>query len=250
MANPRSDKNYTRISNEILEALASAKLSSYEFRIIIAILRKTYGFHKKKDWISLSQFSDLTGIKLSHISRTIKKLKEKNIILKNGKITGIQKDYERWNLPKQVNVFTQIGKKKLPKQGYTKEKKENIQNKYIYSREDIKTIISYLNEKTEKNFKVTTRKTQELIQARFSEGFTLDDFKKVIDIKTAQWGKDSKMNLYLRPETLFGVKFEGYLNEKTTVQANVKIKKHFANEREYSKEDRVQIENNFYGQKQ
>ena len=246
MANPQGNKNYTRIANGILEALASAKLSSYEFRIIIAILRKTYGFQKKKDWISLSQFSAVTGIKLSHISRTIKKLKEKNMILKNGKITGIQKDYERWNLPKQVNEFTQTGKKKLPKQGYTKEKKETIQNKYIYSREDIKTIISYLNEKTEKNFKDTTKKTQELIRARLSEGFTLDDFKKVIDIKAIQWRLDPKMNLYLRPETLFGLKFEGYLNEKTTGIINGGFKKHFANERYYSDEDRKAIEKKFY----
>ncbi len=246
MANPQGDKNYTRISNGILEALATAKLSNYEFRILMVILRKTYGFQKKKDWISLSQFSAVTGIKLSHISRTIKKLKEKNIILKNGRTTGMQKDYERWNLPKQVNEFTQTGKKKLPKQGDTKENKETIQNKDIYCRKEVKIIISYLNEKTEKNFKDTTKKTQELIRARINEGFTIDDFKKVIDIKAIQWKEDPKMNLYLRPETLFGLKFEGYLNEKTTGVINGGFKKHFANERYYTDEDRKAIEEKFY----
>lgn len=106
--------------------------------------------------------------------------------------------------------------------GYDKnvQNKEDIKhiyktdNKYTYCREEVKIIISYLNEKTEKNFKDATKKTQELIKARFSEGFTLDDFKKVIDIKATKWRKDPKMNLYLRPETLFGVKFESYLNEK------------------------------------
>ena len=75
-------------------------------------------------------------------------------------------------------------------------------------------IISYLNEKAGKSYKHKTAKTRTLIKARFKDGFTIDDFKQVIDIKTAQWLKDVNMNQYLRPETLFGTKFEGYLNEK------------------------------------
>lgn len=75
-------------------------------------------------------------------------------------------------------------------------------------------IVSYLNEKAGKSFKHKTAKTRSLIKARFKDGFTIDDFKQVIDIKTAQWLTDPNMNQYLRPETLFGNKFEGYLNEK------------------------------------
>lgn len=75
-------------------------------------------------------------------------------------------------------------------------------------------IISYLNEKAGKSYKHKTAKTRTLIKARFKDGFILEDFKQVIDIKTAQWLTDSNMNQYLRPETLFGTKFEGYLNEK------------------------------------
>ncbi|QWG87405.1 conserved phage C-terminal domain-containing protein, partial [Bacillus mycoides] len=75
-------------------------------------------------------------------------------------------------------------------------------------------IVSYLNEKAGKSYKHKTAKTRTLIKARFKDGFTLEDFKQVIDIKTAQWLTDSNMNQYLRPETLFGTKFEGYLNEK------------------------------------
>lgn len=81
-------------------------------------------------------------------------------------------------------------------------------------------IIDYLNSKIGTHYRATTRKTQSLIKARMNEGFTVDDFKKVIDNKSAEWGKDSKMNKYLRPETLFGTKFESYLN-----QAAVKTKK-------------------------
>lgn len=74
-------------------------------------------------------------------------------------------------------------------------------------------IIDYLNQKTGKHFKATSEENRRNIRARFKKGFTVDDFKKVIDIKTDQWINDKKMSIYLRPSTLFGSKFEGYLNE-------------------------------------
>lgn len=95
-------------------------------------------------------------------------------------------------------------------------------NKYI--KEDYNDIISYLNLKTNSSYKPTTPKTRELIKARYNEGFNIDDFKQVIDNKVNAWGKDKKMSIYLRPETLFSNKFEGYLNEKTKqTTKNLKI---------------------------
>lgn len=76
-----------------------------------------------------------------------------------------------------------------------------------------KEIIDYLNLKANTNYKYTTSKTQTLIKARYNEGFIIDDFKRVIDNKTSEW-KDTEMEKYLRPETLFGTKFESYLNQK------------------------------------
>ena len=75
-------------------------------------------------------------------------------------------------------------------------------------------VIDYLNKRTGKQYKHTTKKTQSLIRARTKEGFNLDDFKQVIDNMSDQWLEDKKMNQYLRPETLFGTKFEGYLNQQ------------------------------------
>lgn len=75
-------------------------------------------------------------------------------------------------------------------------------------------IIFYLNEKCITRYRDSTAKTRTLIKARFEEKFTLDDFKKVIDNKSAEWLTDEKMNKFLRPVTLFGTKFESYLNEK------------------------------------
>lgn len=77
-------------------------------------------------------------------------------------------------------------------------------------------VVGYLNQKTGKNFKHTSKVTQRHIRARLAEGFTVSDFKQVIDKKCSDWLRDQKMKEYLRPETLFGTKFESYLNSKTT----------------------------------
>ena len=83
-----------------------------------------------------------------------------------------------------------------------------------------KEITDYLNKKAETNYRHTGKKTQTLIKTRYSEGFNLDDFKKVIDIKVNEWLNDKSMNKYLRPETLFGTKFESYLNQKQKVRSS------------------------------
>ena len=81
-------------------------------------------------------------------------------------------------------------------------------------REDIYiSVISHLNEKAGTSYRASSQATRELINGRLSEGFTVDDFKKVIDKKCAEW-KGGDMEKYLRPETLFKrSKFESYLNE-------------------------------------
>jgi len=76
-------------------------------------------------------------------------------------------------------------------------------------------IITYLNDKTNSSYKPESKKTTELIKARWNEGFLLEDFKQVIDLKTEEWLQDPFWSKYLRPETLFGPKFESYCNQKT-----------------------------------
>jgi len=75
-------------------------------------------------------------------------------------------------------------------------------------------IIMYLNLKAATKYKSNGQKTRDLIKARWNNGFVLEDFKTVIDKKCLQWLDDPNNNQYLRPETLFGNKFEGYLNQK------------------------------------
>lgn len=112
----------------------------------------------------------------------------------------------------------------LGKQVATKENiyKKNSINRDIYSSDDddedeeplYKKVINYLNERLGTKYKPSSAINKRLIDARAKEGYSLDDFKKVIDNKCATWSNDSKMSKYLRPQTLFGNKFESYLNEK------------------------------------
>lgn len=79
---------------------------------------------------------------------------------------------------------------------------------------DREEVIRYLNEKTGRKYKPSTESTKRLINGRFREGFTVEDFKKVIDNKSKEWLGHPKMDRFLRPETLFAPShFEGYLNE-------------------------------------
>lgn len=85
--------------------------------------------------------------------------------------------------------------------------------------ENCREIVEYLNRKTGKNFKYSTDATQTKIRARLREGFTKEDFFAVIDNRCAEWKTDEVMSVYLRPETLFGPKFESYLQAAKTSSA-------------------------------
>lgn len=92
--------------------------------------------------------------------------------------------------------------------------KNNNKNNNIYC-----SVVDYLNQKAGTAYKPTSKATQQHINARLAEGFTLDDFKRVIDNKCADW-LGTEWEQYLRPATLFGTKFESYLNSKKTKGKN------------------------------
>jgi uncharacterized phage protein (TIGR02220 family) len=77
----------------------------------------------------------------------------------------------------------------------------------------VRVIVGHLNSRSGKAFLTSTKKTRSLIKSRFKEGHTVDDFIKVIDIKVSEWEHDRTMAKYIRPNTLFGDKFDCYLNQ-------------------------------------
>ena len=183
---------------------------------------------------SNAYLSNFFGLSKGRISQLVNQLKDKGYITVKYQREGKQIKQRVIRVVSQLNRGINFPKQpiKNPKQGYLENVKENstsinntVNSTDIYSQaepdgvaEKTKTIVGYLNEKIDSHYKATTPKTKQLVQARLKEGFSVDDFKTVIDKKTATWLKDSKMNKYLRPLTLFGTKFEDYLNEKVKGQ--------------------------------
>ena len=123
-------------------------------------------------------------------------------IVSNGKDNSVKSLYDiniyNTNI-KHTDINTNIKQDNI--------EKNNKKEKYPFSE-----IIDYLNSKAHTNYRATTEKTKSLIRARINEGFTTDDFKSVIDKKCRTW-LNNDYEKYLRPETLFGTKFEAYLQE-------------------------------------
>lgn len=99
---------------------------------------------------------------------------------------------------------------------YKQTNNKKTKDKYIV---ECKEIIDYLNEKTGRRFKPTNTHC-DFIRARIREGATIDDFKAVVDKKCEEWLNDSERSQYLRPQTLFGTKFDAYLNAPVSKKKN------------------------------
>jgi phage replication O-like protein O len=143
MANPQAENGHTDIANDIIDRLCSYRLSGEEWQILLVVLRKTYGWHKKQDCISLSQFVNMTGIARSSVVRAIAKLVTKRLLLSYKNVTTnvnvfeFNKDYDTWGVvtkrllsyKKVTEVVTKKYPKVVTKLSHTKEKKETIQKK-------------------------------------------------------------------------------------------------------------------------
>lgn len=119
MKSPQLENGYTRIANEILETLSKTQISGNDRRILDVIFRKTYGFNKKQDKISLSQFSVATLLMRSVVCRGLKRLINMNIIIKIAnddiQIYRINKDFDTWKplaelRPPVAELLTTISK--------------------------------------------------------------------------------------------------------------------------------------------
>ena len=104
MADPQIKNGYTRIANELLEAICRLNISGNEMRILLYIIRRTYGFNRSYAEIPLSDISEALGMKKGNVSRELKKLRKANIIEHHSnkgvkpQTISIVKNYEKWNV--------------------------------------------------------------------------------------------------------------------------------------------------------
>jgi phage replication O-like protein O len=125
MASPQKENGYTAIANELFDALVRTRVSGEDRQVLDFIIRKTYGFNKKEDRISLSQFQEATTMHRSNICRSIERLLGRNIIIKNatskGNSYGFVKDFDKWG----------VVAKKLPSSKVDKRGSSKVDNKVV-----------------------------------------------------------------------------------------------------------------------
>ena len=210
------DENYYQIQGFMINRLGLKGISLSVYAII-------YGFTQDGETEfkgSLQYLCDFCGgVSKPTIIKALKELVENGYLLRREEIiNGVQFNRYRVNLPLLKNLYggiketlsEEVKEFKGGSKGYLPNNKsynKSLDNKEIYN-----TILSYLNEKAGTNYRTSSKATQEHINARLAEGYTVEDFFSVIDKKCAEW-KGTSMEMYLRPATLFNrEKFENYLN--------------------------------------
>lgn len=225
MANPQKENGYTGIANEILENLAKFRIPGEAGQILFVIIRQTYGYQKKEDRISISQFCEKTGLKKSNVCRAIAKLVKMNIVIqknygcKSIKGYSINKDYEKWSkvLQKDISLISKEITNCTPK--------GDIQKKEIYIREAIDSF-KLINSDYKSLFKIPLQRNavSELIErygfekvlkavylAKFS--FTNQYFPHFItpnELKI-KWSKVVKFYASRASDRLYVASFEEYM---------------------------------------
>lgn len=140
----------------------------------------------------------------------------------NGSVENTFQEVQKVHLGSVENTLSEVQKVHTIKTENTKT--ENNNNKLLICKE----VISYLNLKAKKNFKFDTASHHKFIKARLKEGYTLEDFKKVVDIMSAKW-IGTEYEQYLQPQTIFGNKMDNYLN--TTMPRRPQLLANAADER-------------------
>lgn len=204
MASPQPDK-FTKVSNELLEAIIRTDLSGAQLRALLFVVRKTYGYRKKMDKISLSQFAGALGMRRANIPRVLDSLVSRNIIKKNDSsyiITyGLQKNYENWRgktviqtdntLQTVINLEPTVLKndnKSAINTDNNKRKKDNIQKKVVGSTPSTEKVLTKKQEaiqrfnkwlKSGDNWKNLQQTVAELqgLQGLYGEKLSDDQYK-------------------------------------------------------------------------
>lgn len=229
---PEIDDGHTKIANELLDAIIGHDFSKRQLKILLLIMRKTYGWNKSEDDIARSQITEATGLANPHVTTALQELQAANVLIitqgKYAKRYKINKYYDQWRVTNLVTITKTVtvtetvtitetvtedyqnSNNSLPKQYPQKTTpKDNTKDICI-------ECLNYLNEKAKRKYK-PVKANLDFIKARLNEGYSKDEVIHVINIKTSQWLNDVAMNQFLRPATLFNAtKFSQYVAEQQT----------------------------------
>lgn len=217
------EKNWFWLENDLVDR---EDITAMEKLIYMLLAR--YADKDGKCFPSQEKLCKVTGIKdYRTIVKYLKQLEEKGLIdikKTNGKVNVYY--LKNVNTPPTKNVGTKnagtnfadepptknVGTSPTNFAGITIHNEKDTKNNTQYMKE-IEEVVNHLNEKAGTKYKSSSKNTTKHIKARLNDGYTLEDFKTVIDKKCSEW-LNTDMEKYLCPDTLFGSKFEKYLNQK------------------------------------
>lgn len=212
------EKNWFWLENDLVDR---EDITAMEKLIYMLLAR--YADKEGKCFPSQEKLCKVTGIKdYRTIVKYLKQLEEKGLIeikKNNGKVNVYY--LKNVTTPPTKNATANFAEEPPTKNvgtpptnfaGITIHNEKDTKNNTQYIKE-IDEIVNHLNEKAGTKYKSNSKSTTRRIKARIKEGYTLEDFKTVIDKKCSEW-LNTDMEKYLCPETLFGSKFEKYLNQK------------------------------------
>ena len=190
---------------DINKVVRDTKYFTFDTVAVALELFKKLGliYQEEGEILKISNFAEMVGSETSSAKRVREYRERQKALQCNTNVTQENRDKSIDIRDKSIELDKDINIEIIPSE------KSNL---------PFKEIIDYLNTLAGTNYRASSKKTQQLIKARINEGYTLEDFKVVIKNKTREWLNDSKMNAYLRPETLFGTKFEGYLNQNKNIK--------------------------------
>ncbi|TKB53286.1 replication protein [Ferrimonas aestuarii] len=220
------DNGYTRIANELLSAMAMADLTQRQFKVLLAVVRKTYGFNKPMDWCGNKQLAEATGLPETRCSTIKNELVQRDILIQKGRSIGpnpVITDWKKSEVTCSGKTFTKRGKETLPdlvkellpkevntKDTYSKDKKDKDHCRADARRRNAefvsqaKQVIEHLNAVCGRQYPTAGKcNTIKGVVTRLKAGATVEQLKAVIDHKNAEWGTSAKMVKYLQPSTLF-----------------------------------------------
>lgn len=204
--------------------ISDLKLKGNELIIYACI----YGFSQAENQVfsgGLQYLADWTNSTKQSVVKCLKSLAEKGFIEKTDKVingvkfceyyatkfNGVCNKVER-GMQQSLTGYTTKFNGGI-QQSLTNNINNNLEDNLINNKEIYKAVIDYLNSKTGQHYRAGSKDTQKHINARLKEGFKVDDFKRVVDNMWTDW-RGTEWEKYLRPSTLFGSKFENYLNRK------------------------------------
>lgn len=208
----------TRVDDSTLRTLNVKKSTFY--RLVKNLLECQYLQRNQDDGTYSVSVSEMRQVSLN-----IEKIQSQNWDLEKEEERTKEEDKENHNIDYIYNNTIRVKDNEKEREIQEREKDDEVlepekpteAEKPERFGAEYREIIGYLNEKTGKHYSARSRANQQHMSARLKEGRTVEDFKRVIDIKCFQWLDDPKMSQYLRPETLFSGKFDRYLNEEFKV---------------------------------